>query len=213
MNSPMRALEIGFGLLREDLLGPNPLVAPAGTATRMNSRKPRSHSLMPATATSIEVAVGHSVDHHDLLLDRHRAVLGLLEDLDRARAALELLLGRRVEIRCEGRESFELAVLRQIEPQSAGDRAHRLDLRRTADARDGNSDVDRGTDAGEEEVGLEEDLSVGDRDDVGRDVCGDVAGLRLDDRERGERSARLYDERAVDDRRILAQLRGSLEQA
>ena len=42
-----------------------------------------------------------------------------------------------------------------------------------------------------EEVGLEEDLPVGDRDDVRRDVRRDVAGLRLDDGERGQRAARV----------------------
>jgi len=38
-------------------------------------------------------------------------------------------------------------------------------------------------------VGVEVDLAVGDRDDVGRDVGRHVAGLRLDDREGGERTS------------------------
>jgi hypothetical protein len=37
--------------------------------------------------------------------------------------------------------------------------------------------------------GLEEDLPVGDRDHVRRDVRRDVAGLRLDDRQRRQRAA------------------------
>jgi hypothetical protein len=41
------------------------------------------------------------------------------------------------------------------------------------------------------EVGLKEDLPVGDRDHVGWDVARDVALLRLDDRERGKRAAAL----------------------
>ncbi len=41
----------------------------------------------------------------------------------------------------------------------------------------------------EEQIGLEEDLPVGDRDHVGRDVGGDVGGLRLDDRQRRQRAA------------------------
>src|SRR3546814_1638351 len=36
--------------------------------------------------------------------------------------------------------------------------------------------------------GLQEDLAVGDRDHVGRDVGRDVAGLGLDDGERGQRA-------------------------
>src|SRR5438309_9083573 len=38
-------------------------------------------------------------------------------------------------------------------------------------------------------VGFEEDLPVGDGDDVGGDVRRDVARLCLDDRQRGERAA------------------------
>ena len=40
-----------------------------------------------------------------------------------------------------------------------------------------------------EEIRLEEDLTVGDGDDVGRDVGRQVPGLRLDDRQRRERTA------------------------
>ena len=52
------------------------------------------------------------------------------------------------------------------------------------------------------EVGLQEDLAVGDRDHVRRDVGRDVAGLRLDDRQRGQRAAA----------RLVAQLARALEQ-
>ncbi len=70
----------------------------------------------------------------------------------------------------------------------AGDLLHRLDLRGRADAADRQADVDGGTDALIEELGLEEDLAVGDRDHVGRDVGRHVAGLGLDDRQRGQRA-------------------------
>src|SRR4029079_12343607 len=73
--------------------------------------------------------------------------------------------------------------------------------------------VDRGTDAREEEIGFEEDLAIGDRDDVRRDIRRHVTSLRLDDGKRGERAARLQDVLAVDDARIAADLRGALEQA
>src|SRR5262249_34477157 len=46
--------------------------------------------------------------------------------------------------------------------------------------------VDGGPDAGVEQVGLQEDLAVGDGDDVGGDVGRDVAGLRLDDGDGGQ---------------------------
>ena len=138
----------------------------------------------------VEQALRAGVEDRDLLLDRQRLILRLLQQLDEPRAAIELLLRRLVEIaRAELRERRELAILREIETQRAGHLPHRLDLRRAADARHRVADVDRRTHALVEQVGLEEDLPVGDRDHVGRDVGRQVAGLRLDDRQRGQRAA------------------------
>src|SRR2546422_6897383 len=53
-----------------------------------------------------------------------------------------------------------------------------------------------------EQVGLDEDLPVGDRDDVGRNVRRDVPRLRLDDGERRERAAA----------HLVRELGGALEQ-
>src|SRR4029079_6341456 len=58
-----------------------------------------------------------------------------------------------------------------------------------AHARHRDADVQGGPLAGVEQVGLEEDLAVGDRDHVRGDVGRHVAGLRLDDRQGGQRSA------------------------
>src|SRR5690606_39460353 len=82
------------------------------------------------------------------------------------------------------------AELRELEAERAGDLLHRLDLRVAADAGDGDTDVDGRANTRVEEVRLEEDLAVGDGDDVRGDVRRDVTGLGLDDRERGERAAR-----------------------
>ena len=130
-------------------------------------------------------------------------VLALLEELDQALAAGELALRGLVEVGAELGEGRQLAVLRQVEAQRAGDLLHGLDLGVAADARHRDADVDRRPHAGVEEVGLQEDLAVGDRDDVGRDVGRDVAGLGLDDRQRGERAAA----------ELVAQLGRALEQA
>jgi hypothetical protein len=51
------------------------------------------------------------------------------------------------------------------------------------------TDVDGRPDALVEQVGLQVDLAVGDRDDVGRDVGGDVVALGLDDRQAGQGAA------------------------
>ena len=142
------------------------------------------------------------VDRDDLLLGRPRLVLRLVERGDHPLAARERLLRRGVELGAELGERLELAVLREVEAQPPGDLLHRLRLGVPADARHGDADVDRGPDARVEEARLQEDLAVGDRDDVRRDVGGDVAGLRLDHGEGGERAAA----------ELVGELAGALEQ-
>src|SRR5438067_1577983 len=154
-------------------------------------------------ADALLVPLRPRVDLHDLLLDRHGYVLALFQKLGEARAAGERLLGGLVEVGAELRERRQLAVLRQLEAQAAGDLLHRLDLRVAADARDGDADVDGRALACVEEVRLEEDLPIGDRNDVGRDVRGNVARLRLDDRQRRQAAAAAR----------LRHLRGALEQS
>src|SRR5690606_21636294 len=137
----------------------------------------------------IQVAVGECVDDRDLVLHGHRGVLRLLQHLHGALASGQLLLRNRVEFRPKSCERLQLAVLRQLTLEPPGNLLHRSDLRRATHSRHGDTDVHRRTYAGVEEVRLQEDLPVGDGDDVGRDVRRYVTGLRLDDRQGGERSA------------------------
>src|SRR5262245_30488891 len=129
----------------------------------------------------VEQALRARVDDGDLLLDRQRHVLSLLEQLDHTLAPRELGEGGLVEVRAELGEGGELTELGQVQTQRPRDLAHGLDLGRAAHPRHGEADVDGGPDAGEEEVRLQIDLAIGDRDHVRRDVGGHVAELRLDD--------------------------------
>ena len=124
-------------------------------------------------------------DDHDFLHQRERLVLRLLHDLGDPLAASELLLGLLVEVRAELRERRELAVLRELELQAPDHGLHGFRLRIAADARHRETAVHGRPLTLVEEVGLEEDLAVGDRNDVRRDVCRDVVRLRFDDRQRG----------------------------
>ena len=151
----------------------------------------------------IEIAVAGGVDDRHLLLDRQRLILRLLQHFDQPAAAVQLTERLLVEVAAELRERRELAVLRQVQPQRTRDLAHGLDLRRPADARHRVADVDRGADALVKQIRLQEDLPVGDRNDVGRNVRREVAGLRLDDRQRRQRAAA----------ELLAQLRRALQQS
>ena len=90
----------------------------------------------------VEVAVGAGEDRHDLLLDRHRLVQALLQQLDEPLAPLELRLRHRVELGTERRERLELTELREVELQRSRHRLHRLDLRGAADSGHRDAHVD-----------------------------------------------------------------------
>ena len=97
----------------------------------------------------------------------------------------------RIEVGTELRKALEFAILRQVQAKCTGDLFHRLDLGCTTDAANRNTDVDRRTRTGVEQVRIEEDLAVGNRNDVRRNVGRDVARLRFDNRQRRQRTARL----------------------
>ncbi len=137
----------------------------------------------------VDEPVGGGVEDRHLVFGSLRLILRLLEQLGELLAARQLVLRGLVEIARELRERREIAVLRELELELTGDGLHRLGLRRAADARYREPDVDRGTDALEKQLRRQVDLPVGNRDDVRRNVGREVAGLRLDDRQRGQRSA------------------------
>ena len=84
---------------------------------------------------------------------------------------------------------MQLAVLGVQQLQRTGHLLHGLDLGVAADTGDGNTGVHGGHDAGVEQLGLQEDLAVGDGNDVGGNVGGHVAGLRLDDGQSSQTAA------------------------
>src|SRR5215213_3836468 len=156
----------------------------------------------PVHRQRVEIAVHAGIDHHDLLFHLQRRELRLLQELGQTRTAVQQALGRGVEVGAELGESRHLAVLGQLALDLARDLLHRLRLGRRAHARHREADVHRRANALVEQVRLEEDLAVGDRDHVGRDVGRHVVRLRLDDRQSGERT------RAV----VLVELRRALQE-
>src|SRR5205823_2083261 len=86
-------------------------------------------------------------------------------------------------------ESFQLAEGREPQAQVAGHGLHGRGLGLAADARHADADVDGGTDAGEEQVRLEINLTVGDGDDVGRNVSRHFTFQGFDDGQGSQRSA------------------------
>src|SRR5260221_8591433 len=148
-----RPLEIRLDLLRQHLLGAETLayLGELGGDELVQS-------LLPCTdlidLNVVEIPVRHGIDGRDLLLHRHGLVLSLLQHFDRACTTLELALRGGVEVRRERRECLELAVLREVEAEAAGNRTHRLHLSGSTDAADGDTDVHPRTNARVAEVGL-----------------------------------------------------------
>jgi len=137
----------------------------------------------------VEVATDTGVENASLLLNGHGHVLLLLEELGELLTSVEELLGGGIEIRAELSEGGDLTVLSELKLEGTSKLLHGLDLSGRADTRHGKTDVNRGTDTLMEELCLEEDLAIRDRDDVGGDVSGHITSLRLNDGQGSERAS------------------------
>jgi hypothetical protein len=136
----------------------------------------------------VEVTVDTSEDEGNHLVDGHGLVLLLLEELGETLTTVEGLLGGSVQVGTELGEGGDLTVLGQEELEGTSDLLHGLELSGGADTRHRQTDVDGGADTLVEELGLQEDLTVGDGNDVGGNVSGDITTLGLNDGKGGKRS-------------------------
>jgi hypothetical protein len=91
------------------------------------------------------------------------------------------LLGGSIQIGTELGESSDLTVLGQEKLQGTSDLLHGLKLGSGTDTRDGKTDVDGRSDTLVEQLGLQEDLAVGNGNDVGGNVGRHVTTLGLND--------------------------------
>jgi len=130
-----------------------------------------------------------AVDDGHLVLNGHGDVLALLEQLSQSDTSVEELLSGGVKIRPELGESCDLSVLSQLELHGTGHLLHRLGLGSRSHTGHGQTDVDGGSDTFVEQLGLQEDLTVSDGDDIGGDVGRHVTSLGLDDGESSEGAA------------------------
>ena len=139
----------------------------------------------------LQVAVNGRVQDGNLLFDGDGAVAVLLEHLDDALTLGQTGLGVGVQVRAELGEALQLTILRVNQLQRTGDLFHGLDLGVAANAGNRDAGVDGGADTRVEQLCLKEDLTVGNGNDVRRDIGGNVARLRLDDGQCGQRAAAL----------------------
>src|SRR5579864_4509835 len=151
----------------------------------------------------IEESAGARHDDQDLLRERQRRELVLLQQFDQALTAIQLRLRGFVEVAAELRECRQLAVLCQFQLQGPGNLTHGFNLGATADAAYRQTHVDRRPHALVEQVGFQIDLAVRDGNDVRWNVSGNVARLGFDDGQCGQRT----------DAVLVAQFGCTLEQA
>ena len=102
---------------------------------------------------------------------------------------MQRIAGGLVKIRSELCKRCKLAILSEVNAQAACDLLHGAELGCTADTGYREAYVYCRADTGMEQIALEEDLTVGDGNDVCRDVSGDIACLRFDDRQSGHAAA------------------------
>jgi len=150
----------------------------------------------------VEVSLDSSVQHANLLFSGHGHVLLLLQELGQLFSSVEEVLGGSVEIRSELGEGSDLSVLGELELHRSRDLLHCLNLGSGSDSRDGETDINGRSDTSVEKLGFEENLSVSDRNNVGRDISRDISSLGLDNGEGGEGASSV----------VLVHLGGSFEQ-
>merc|ERR1711939_1075699 len=101
----------------------------------------------------VEEALSTGINDGDLFGKQQRAELGLLKQLTQALTTTKLRLGGGIQIGSE---------LRQLQLQGAGNLFNGLGLGSTTNPTHRNTHVDGGAQSGVEEVGTEENLTVGD---------------------------------------------------
>lgn len=92
--------------------------------------------------------------------EKRDSLLTLLEELGETRSTSEEETGRGIEIGTELGERGNITVLGEVELERTSDRLHDLGLGGRSDTRDGKTDVDGRSDTLEEELSLQEDLSI-----------------------------------------------------
>jgi hypothetical protein len=182
-----KGLELGLKLLGKSALGGEGVeeVGLVGAEVRKEVRLP-GEDLVDGDV--VEVTVDTSEDERNHLVDGHGRVLLLLEELSETLTTVEGLLGGGIEIGTELGEGGNLTVLGQEELEGTSDLLHGLELSGGADTRHRQTDVDGRADTLVEELGLQEDLSISDGNDVGGNVSGHITTLGLNDGKCSERS-------------------------
>ena len=146
---------------------------------------------------------GNRIEDCNLLLHGDRCVLVLLENFHDTGTLIQSGLGISIQIGAELGETLKLTILGINQLQCTGNLLHCLGLCVAAYTGYGNTGVNSRHDTGVEKLCLQVNLSVCNRNNVGRNISGYVACLGLDDRQCSQGSAAV----------LIIQLCGSLQKS
>jgi hypothetical protein len=168
--------ELGIELLGENTLGADLL-----ENFRVVSLDVSDKVLFPVNNLGngelVKETVDTSKDNRNLSLNGERSILGLLEELSKTSTTVQQELSGSIQIRTELSESSDFTVLSKEKLEGTSNLLHGLGLGSGTDTRDGKTDVNSGTNTLEEKFGFQEDLTVSNGNDVGRNISGDITTL------------------------------------
>lgn len=98
-------------------------------------------------------------------------------------------MGGSVQIRTELGESSEFSVLGEGVLQRTSESLHGLDLSGRTDSGDGKTDVNGRSDTLVEKFGFQENLTIGNGNNVGGNISGDITSLGFDDGQGSQRTS------------------------
>ncbi|KAH3658809.1 hypothetical protein OGATHE_006535 [Ogataea polymorpha] len=136
----------------------------------------------------VQETVDTSVNDWHLLLRSLWRVLLLLQQLSQSLTSRQGLLSRGIKIRTELSKGSNFSVLSQEQLQRTSNLLHGLNLSSGTNSGHRQTDVNSWSDTLVEQFCLQEDLTIGNRNDVGRNVSGDITTLGLDDWQSGQRT-------------------------
>jgi len=131
----------------------------------------------------VKETVDTGEDDGDLLLGTEGRSLLLLKNLGKTLTTGKSLLGRSIKIGTELGESGNFTVLGQEKLEGTSDLLHGLNLSSGTDTGDGKTDVNSGSDTLVEKLSLQEDLTIGNGNNVSGNVSRDITTLGLNNGE------------------------------
>ena len=129
----------------------------------------------------VNVSSGSGVKDDDLFLGWDWNVLLLLEDFSQFLSSVKLGLGGGIEVRSELGESSDFSVLGKLNLDGWSNLLHGLNLGGRSDSGHRKTDVNGWSHSLVEGFLLQENLTIGNGDDIGWDISGHITSLGLND--------------------------------